>query len=80
MDLPFPESVPYFKVISKQTYENPNKQLKKANMTPQDYQHKHLQRIGQHSKYEILSGSHFIYLSNAQRIFEITNDFSNARE
>ena len=71
MDLPFPESVPYFKIISKQTYETPNKQLKK--MTPQEYQHKHLDRIGEHAKYEILDGTHFIYLNNVDRIAEITD-------
>ncbi len=71
MDLPFPESVPYFKIISKQTYETPNKQLK---MTPQEYQHKHLERIGEHAKYEILDGTHFIYQNNVDRIAEITDD------
>lgn len=71
MYLPFPESIPYFKVISKQTYETPNKQLK---MTPQEYQHKHLLRIGEHAKYEILDGNHFIYLNNVDRIAEITDD------
>jgi hypothetical protein len=38
MDLPFPESIPYFKVISKQTLETPNKQLKQTKMTPREYQ------------------------------------------
>jgi len=71
MDLPFPKSVPYFKIISKQTYETPNKQLK---MTPQEYQHKHLERIGKHAKYEILDGTHFIYLNNVDRITEITDN------
>lgn len=71
MNLPFPESVSYFKIISKQTYETPNKQLK---MTPQEYQHKHLERIGEHTKYEILDGKHFIYLNNVDRIPEITDD------
>jgi len=71
MNLPFPESVPYFKVISKRTYETPNKQLK---MTPQEYQHKHLERIGENAKYEILDGNHFIYLNNVDRIAEITDD------
>lgn len=71
MDLPFPESVPYFKVISKQTYENPNNQL---TITPQEYQHQHLERIGKHVKYEVLEGSHFIYLNNVDRIAEITDN------
>jgi hypothetical protein len=69
-DLPFPESVPYFKVISKKTYETPNKQLK---MTPQQYQHQHLERIGEHVQYEVLDGTHFIYLNNVERISEITD-------
>jgi hypothetical protein len=73
MDLPFPASVPYFKVISKQTYEKPNPHLKKAGMTPQDYQHRHLERVGSHARYEILDGSHFIYVNNADRITEITD-------
>lgn len=71
MDLPFPESVPYFKIISKQTYETPNKQL---TMTPQEYHHKHLERIGEQAKYEILDGNHFIYLNNVDRIAKITDD------
>ena len=71
MDLPFPESVPYFKVISKKTYETPNKQFK---MTPQEYQYKHLERIGKHVKYEILDGTHFIYANNVHRIAEITDN------
>ena len=71
MDLPFPESVPYFKVISKTTYETPNKELK---MTPQEYQHNHLERIGKHVKYEVLDGTHFIYANNVDRIAEITDN------
>lgn len=71
MDLPFPGHIPYFKVISKQTYETPNKQIK---MTPQEYQRKHLERIGEHAKYEILDGTHFIYINNVDRIAEITDD------
>lgn len=72
MDLQFPESVPYFKIISRQTYETENKQLQ--TMTPQEYQHKHLERIGKHAKYEILEGNHFIYHNNLMRIAEITDD------
>ncbi len=70
-DLPFPESVPYFKVISKNTYETPNKQLK---ITPQEYQYKHLERIGEHAEYEILDGTHFIYANNVDRIAEIVDN------
>ena len=70
-DLPFPKTVPYFKVISKETYETPNKQLK---MTPQQYQYDHLERIGEHVEYEILDGNHFIYGNNADRILEIVQN------
>jgi pimeloyl-ACP methyl ester carboxylesterase len=73
MELPYPVSIPYFKIISRQTYEAPNPQLKQFNLTPQEYQHKHLQRIGQQAKYEILDGTHFIYLNNVDRIAEITD-------
>lgn len=72
IELPFPEPIPYFKVISKKTYETPNSQIK---MTSQEYQSKHLERIGKHVKYEILEGTHFIYLNNVDRIAEITDDF-----
>lgn len=68
---PYPESVPYFKVISRQTYETPNRQLK---ITPQEYQKKHLERIGANVSYEILEGSHFIYANNEQRIGKITDE------
>lgn len=47
MELPFPEYVPYFKVISKQTNETVNSQLKQFKMTPQEYQHRHLERIAE---------------------------------
>lgn len=70
-DVPFPESVSYFKVISKQTYEKPNKQLK---ISPQQYQHDHLERIGGHAEYEILEGNHFIYADNIDRISEIVDE------
>lgn len=72
MNLTFPKSVPYLKVISKKTYETPNKQLK---ITPQEYQLQHLKRIGEHAKYEILEGNHFIYLNNIDKIAEITDEF-----
>lgn len=74
MNLEFPKSIPYFKVISKETYETPNKQLK---ITPEEYQHQHLQRIGGHAQYEILEGNHFIYLNNIDKISEITDTFLN---
>ncbi len=71
MKLSFPESIPYLKFISRQTYETPNKQLK---ISPQEYQHKHLEHIGEHAKYEIFDGSHFIYVNNVDRIAEIADD------
>lgn len=66
--LPYPQNVPYFKIISKQTYETKNSQLK---ISPQEYQKQHLTRIGTHAKYEILDGTHFIYLNNVERISAI---------
>ena len=71
MELPFPEAIPYFKVITNKTYETANKQIK---MTPQEYQYKLLERIGKHVKYEILNGTHFIYVNNVDRIAKITDD------
>lgn len=71
MNLPFPQALPYFKVISKKTYETPNKQIK---ITPQEYQVQHLERIGKHAKYEILEGTHFIYANNVDQIAKITDD------
>ncbi|MDW7671716.1 MAG: hypothetical protein SCK57_09720 [Bacillota bacterium] len=77
MDLPFPGSVPYFKVISKDTYETPNKQLK---TTPQQYQYDHLERIGEHVEYEILESNHFIYANNTDRISAILDSVLMTRE
>ena len=68
----YPDTVPYFKVISKKTYETKNSQLK---ISPQEYQHEHLARIGEKVEYEILEGTHFIYLNNVERITKITEDF-----
>lgn len=75
MELPYPESVPYFKIISKDTYETPIKS--KVKMTPQEYQEGHLERIGEHAQFEILEGTHFIYLNNVDKISEITDGFLN---
>lgn len=72
MDVPYPGSVPYFKIISRKTYETPNNQLK---ITPQEYQHQHLDRIGINARYEILDGTHFIYINNVERIAKITDEF-----
>jgi pimeloyl-ACP methyl ester carboxylesterase len=70
--LTYPENVPYFKIISRKTYETKNSQIK---ITPQEYQEQHLARIGDQAKYEILDGTHFIYLDNVDRISEITDEF-----
>ena len=74
MDLPFPDSIPYFKVISSQTYEKLNTQNK---MTPKEYQEMHFKRIGEQVQYEVLNGTHFIYtnIDNVERIAEITDEF-----
>ena len=77
MDLPLPESVPFFKVISRDTYETPNKQL---TITPQQYQQDHLARIGPHADYEILEGNHFIYAGNTGRISEIVDNVLSQRD
>jgi hypothetical protein len=42
-------------------------------MTPQDYQRKHLERVGSHAQHEILDGTHFIFMNNADRIAEIAD-------
>jgi pimeloyl-ACP methyl ester carboxylesterase len=70
--LTYPENIPYFKIISKQTYETKNSQIK---ITPQEYQKQHLARIGSNSQYEILEGTHFIYLNNVDKISIITEKF-----
>lgn len=70
--LSYPQNIPYFKIISKQTYETKNSQIK---ITPQEYQKQHLARIGDNSKFEVLEGTHFIYLNNVDRISEITDNF-----
>ena len=68
----YPHSVPYFKVISKQTYETKNSQIK---MTPEEYQRQHLARVGADNNFKILDGTHFIYLNNVNRIPELTDEF-----
>lgn len=70
--LSYPKNMPYFKIISRKTYETKNSQIK---ITPQEYQEQHLARIGDQAKYEILDGTHFIYLNNVDRISEITDEF-----
>lgn len=70
--LPYPDNVPYFKIISRKTYETKTSQIK---ITPQEYQEQHLARIGDQAKYEILDGTHFIYLNNIDQISKITDAF-----
>lgn len=69
---PYPTDVPYYKIISKQTYETKNNQIKQS---PEVYQQEHLQRVGASENYEILNGTHFIYLNNVERIRSITDEF-----
>lgn len=66
------DTVPYFKIISKKTYETKNRQIK---ITPEEYQYEHLARVGADNNYEILEGTHFIYLNNVNRISEVTDGF-----
>lgn len=65
-------SVPYYKIISKQTYETKNSQIK---LSPEVYQQEHLQRVGATENYIILEGTHFIYLNNVEKIRSITDEF-----
>lgn len=60
------------KLYPKKAYETKNSQIK---ITPQEYQMQHLAHIGDQAKYEILDGTHFIYLDNIARISEITDAF-----
>ncbi|TVQ22413.1 MAG: alpha/beta hydrolase [Spirochaetaceae bacterium] len=75
-ELPYPANVPYYKVISRKTYETRNNQI---TITPQEYQEQHLARIGDHARHEILDGTHFIYLNNVDRIAGITDEFLSER-
>ncbi len=68
MELPYPEEVPFFKIIAKDTYEKPNNQIP---LSPKEYQRQHLQRIGERAQFEILEGNHFIYQRNAGAIAAI---------
>lgn len=71
-DTAYPAQVPYLKIIARDTYEKPNKQLK---ISPQDYQLQHLAKIGPQARHEILDGNHFVYQNNAARIAELSTDF-----
>ena len=70
-ELPYPASIPYFKIIARKTYETPNPQLK---MSPEDYQRRHLERIGPQARFGILDGSHFVWLGNVDRITAIADE------
>ncbi|HBN83754.1 MAG TPA: alpha/beta hydrolase [Clostridiales bacterium] len=70
--LVYPDTVPYLKFISGQTYETKNFQIKQS---PADYQKEHLARVKAESNYEVLEGNHFIYLNNENRILELTEAF-----
>lgn len=69
---PYSTNVPYYKIISKQTYETKNNQIK---LSPEVYQQEHLQRVGATENYVVLEGTHFIYLNNAEKIRDITDEF-----
>lgn len=72
IDLPFPKSVPVFKIISSQTIKA---KAPKTEMTGMAYQQAHLKRLGENIPYKILEGSHFIYLSQIEEIARLTDDF-----
>ena len=72
MVLPYPQDIPYFKIIARDTFETVNKQLP---IPPDQYQYDHLERIGPSARYEILDGNHFIYQANVEPIFKIVHQF-----
>jgi hypothetical protein len=74
-EMAYPQSIPYLKLIAKQTYETKNSQIK---VSPEVYQQDHLARVGANETYHILDGNHFIYLNNAARIAELTEEFLSA--
>ena len=68
----YPKTVPYYKIISSQSYKAGNEQSK---MTPEEFQQKHLERVGAEEHYTVLEGSNFIYYNNEEKIKEITDTF-----
>lgn len=68
----YPQTIPYLKIIARDTYEKPNKQLP---FSPKEYQEMHLARLGDAAEYTILDGNHFIYLTNVDQIAHLTDDF-----
>ena len=75
MEMPFPEDIPYLKLIARQTYEASNAQLRQLNLSPAEYQFAHLARIGEHADYQIIDGNHFIYVHHAKQIAGLTEAF-----
>lgn len=71
MARPFPATVPYVKIISSSTYAMKKSQLK---MDPKEYQSRHLARIGPHARSVVLTGNHFIYLDQTERIAQIAQE------
>ena len=68
----YPASAPFCKIISRQTCETKNRQIK---MMPEAYQQEHLLRVGAAENYTVLDGTHFIYLNNAEEIGRLTEKF-----
>jgi len=65
MGMDFPNEVPVLKLIASQT----------TKQVGDEYQTNHLSRLGVNAESITLNGSHFIYHSDAARIFEATNTF-----
>ena len=65
MGMDFPNEVPVLKLIASQTMKQ----------VGDEYQTNHLSRLGVNAESITLNGSHFIYHSDAARIFEATNTF-----
>jgi len=65
MGMDFPNEVPVLKLIASQT----------TKQVGDEYQTNHLSRLGVNAESITLNGSHFIYHSDAARIYEATNTF-----
>lgn len=70
MAVEYPAEVPFYKIISEQTYTQ-----NAGNMTGEEYQMGHLKRVGAENSYTVLEGTHFIYRNNVEEICKITKDF-----
>ncbi|MBH1939969.1 alpha/beta hydrolase [Mobilitalea sibirica] len=71
-NLAFPKNVPVLKLISSQTIKYMAKKNKDDGM---GYQNKHLHRLGEHTTYQIIDSSHFLYQDKALEIVDYTEDF-----